>query len=205
MVDFESSLIIEYLPQVSEKEHKNQYFSTEEPDRWLRDHVRNYAEHQGGTVLFCGAFTSWDRMPTIDMFFASEWQLPWAVGGRYWSTADLNPAFRIEVENEGTITVVPCTANLEKAYSQKAVHLKEAPSKTMLYVTTEDSRCQWPHMQAHPISEDAELWPDPILDSGQSPVVFSAYGKGNVGFLGDAYGEIGTKRAIITLCGWAKV
>ena len=48
------------------------YLSVLKPNRSLRDYVRNFVEHQGGTALFCGTFSSFIRPSTFDLYFGSE-------------------------------------------------------------------------------------------------------------------------------------
>ncbi|MCJ1383697.1 hypothetical protein MMC17_006811 [Xylographa soralifera] len=169
------------------------YFAAAMPNRHLRDQVRDFAELQGGTVLFCGTFSSMTRPTTFNLYFGSEWQLPWKFGDYHRTTMTLNPAFRVSTAENASFNFDLDAADLESAYSQKAVHVKGALRMSMLYVPTEDSELE------------SLVWqPSPINDLTQSPTVFAACGKGHVGFLGDVNGEIGTTKTILALSGLSK-
>ncbi|MCJ1422039.1 hypothetical protein MMC32_008408 [Xylographa parallela] len=163
------------------------------PNRRLRDQVRDFAELQGGTVLFCGNFSSMTRPSTFNLYFGSEWQLPWTFGDYHRTTMALNPAFRVSTAGNASFKFDPNTTDLDAAYSQKAVHIKNAPRTTMLYVPTEDSQLE------------SLVWqPKPISDLTQSPAMFATCGKGHVGFLGDVNGETGTTKTVLALSGLSK-
>lgn len=167
------------------------FLSTEKPYRVLRDHVRTFAEQQGGTVLFCGTFSSVINRISFDSYFGTEWKLPWRFGEYHRTTFALNPHFHLNcADGTTTSTFDPMTAGLDSAYSQKAVQVKGAPKNARLYTTTSESRLE------------SSVWSAmPMHDETQSPVVFESYGKGRVGFAGDANAETGTTKAILALCG----
>ena len=165
------------------------YLSTPKPNRSLRDYVRNFAEHQGGTVLFCGTFSSFISPTNFNLYFESEWQLPWRFGDYHRTTFTLNPGFSlVGGDNNGSQNNLQ-TSVLERAYSQKAVHIQGAARNTMLYIPTEDSQIE------------SLVWaPRPVDHLTQSPTVFQTYGEGHVGFLGDVNSEMGTINAVFALC-----
>ena len=166
------------------------YFSTMKPNRSLRDYVRDFAEHQGGTVLFSGTFSSCVRPLDFDMYFESEWQLPWRIASCHRTTFALNPEFSLDENDHDMLPTELQTTGLESAYSQRAVHVRGAARNTMLYVPTEDSRL-----------ESLFFHLGRIHDLTLSPTVFQTWGKGHVGFFGDVTSEIGTTKTILVLCG----
>jgi hypothetical protein len=68
-----------------------------------------------------------------------------------------------------------CGPNIPQQYSMKAVHVIGAPPEDRIYIS-------------HP-------------DSEQSPVVFTEFGKGNLGWLGDVSTEEETTEVLLTMCG----
>ena len=101
------------------------FLSFQEPYRILRDYVRNFAERQGGTVLFCGKFSSFIRPATFELYFANEWKLPWRSGTYVRKTFKINPHFNTNgVNRMASSTFDPATAGLYHQYSQKAPHVK---------------------------------------------------------------------------------
>ena len=167
------------------------YLSSEEPYRILRDSVRNFAERQGGTVLFCGTFSSFINVTTFNAYFGNEWKLPWRFGDYHRSTFTINPSFNSNGTNPmASSTFDPVTAGLDKSYSQKAVHVKGASENGMVYTVSSES-----------VLESRVFAPAALSDKTQSPTVFQCYGKGHVGFLGDVNGEDGSTKAILAMCG----
>ena len=142
-------------------------------------------------MLFCATFSSFIKPTSFDLYFKNEWKLPWRFGTYYRTSLVVNPNFRIvRDEDNGPLRFNPSTAALEPQYSQKATHIKHAAQNSLLYVTTTES-----------MSESNAFHSGSVDDSSQSPVVFQAYGKGYVGYLGDVNGEVGTVTAILVLCG----
>ena len=167
------------------------YLSSQRPYRILRDHVKTFADQQGGIVLFCGTFSSFIKRTSFDSYFRNEWKLPWRFGDYHRTTLTINQNFHIiGKESHTTVNFDPKTASLEKAYSQKAVNVKNASMNSMLYVTTSASQLE------------SRVFPSRSVDNkSQSPVIFQSYGKGYVGYLEDVNSEIGTTKAILALCG----
>ena len=118
------------------------YLSALKPNRSLRDYVRNFIEYQGGTALFCGTFSSFIRPATFNLYFESEWQLPWRSGIYDRKTFALNNEFSLDGNDDDILPSYLRTAGLERAYSQKALHVKGAARNTMLYVPTGDSHIE---------------------------------------------------------------
>ena len=166
------------------------YLSSQKQYRILRDHVKTFADQQGGIVLFCGLFSSFIKPTSFDSYFRNEWNLPWRFGAYHRTTLTVNQNFHITSKDSHTpVKLDPKTASLEKAYSQKAVNVKNVPMNSMLYVTTSASQL-----------ESLVFPPQSVDNKSQSPVIFQSYGNGYVGYLGDVNAEVGTTKAILALC-----
>ena len=167
------------------------FLSPQKAHRVLRDHVRTFAEQQGGTVLFCGTFSSFINRISFDSYIGTEWKLSWRFGDYHRTTFAVNPHFRLDgVDGSAAANFDPMTAGLQSTYSQKAVQVKGAAKNARLYTTTSESQLEslvWAAMPMH--------------NETQSPVVFQSYGKGRVGYAGDVNAEAGTTKAILAMCG----
>ena len=142
-------------------------------------------------MLFCGTFSSFIKPTDFELYFKSEWKLPWTTGDYHRTTLSVNPVFKVQAADpSSTYRFDVSTAELDKEYSQKALHVQGAPRSAALYITTPDSRV-----------ESLVFSVSPAHNSVQAPAVFQAYGKGYVGYLGDVNGEEGTSKAILALCG----
>src|SRR5579859_6734183 len=75
--------------------------------------VVEYAK-AGGTVIFCGLFSSMISPPKMTEMWHSKWNLPWQSGGYHRTTFSLNPHLAPKL---GTVSSLP------PAYSMKAVQL----------------------------------------------------------------------------------
>lgn len=148
----------------------------------LHTKVIEYAR-VGGTVIFCGQFSNTITPPNFDAFFASKWGLPWKFGDYHRSTCTPNPVCRPKVQN-----------GLPESYCVKAVHVQGAAVEDMVYISTPDSK-----IQSHVFPPDSAHNPE------QAPVIFTAFGNGYVGYVGDVNQEEGTTAAIIAMCNWARV
>ncbi|KAA6409830.1 MAG: hypothetical protein FRX48_06442 [Lasallia pustulata] len=165
------------------------FLSSQEPYRILRDYVRNFAERQGGTVLFCGTFSSFVRPTTFELYFTNEWKLPWRSGSYVRETFKINTHFNTNgVNRMVSSTFDPATAGLYHEYSQKALHVKGVSKNVCVYINSESDL-------------ESQVAPEAVSDKNESPTVFQCYGKGHVGFLGDCNGEDGTIEAILAMCG----
>ena len=167
------------------------FLSTQKPYRVLRDIVRYFAERQGGTVLFCGTFSSFINNITFDSYFENEWKLSWKFGDYHRTTFTLNPRFDSTGRGQAaTSTFLPVDAGLDNSYSQKAPNVKGVSRSIMLYVTTSESMLE------------SLVWSaSPVNDPTQSPSILQCFGRGHVGYLGDCNVEHGTTKAILGLCG----
>ena len=167
------------------------FLSTQKPYRILRDNVRSFAERQGGTVLFCGTFSSFINSITFDSYFENEWKLPWRFGDYHRTTFTLNPRFDSTGRGQAaSSTFHPIEAGLDKSYSQKAPNVKGIPMSIMLYVTISESMLE------------SLVWSaTPVNDHTQSPAILQCFGRGHVGYLGDCNSEDGTTKAVLGLCG----
>jgi len=129
--------------------------------------------------------------PQTSSCTSRTWKLPWTTGDYHRTTFSVNPVFKVQAADpNASYRFDVSTAELEKEYSQKVLHVKGAPRSAAVYVTTPDSRV-----------ESRVFPPNPAHDPVQAPAVFQAYGKGYVGYLGDVNGEEGTSKAILALCG----
>ena len=168
------------------------FLSVQKPYRVLRDNVRHFAERQGGTVLFCGTFSSFINHETFDSYFDNEWKLSWKFGSYHRTTFTLNPCFDSTGKGQAaTSTFLPIEAGLEQSYSQKAANVKGVSPSIMLYVSTSESMLESRVWSATPVDNPTE-----------SPAIFQCFGRGHVGYLGDVNGENGTTKAVLGLCGF---
>lgn len=166
------------------------FLSLSEPWRVLRGHVRNFAERQAGTVLFCGTFAAFVEWPSFDLYFANEWKLPWRAGSYTRSTLEVNPHFNSNGGNRmAASTFDPVAAGLAGGFRQKALLVRGIEKNARVYVPGSGS-----HLDSRAGREVAG-------DMNESPIVFQCYGKGHVGYLGDVNGDNATTKANLAMCG----
>ena len=156
--------------------------------RRLRDHLRHYIEHQAGTVIFCGTFSTFVQQHKCANFFKNEWDLEWSFGDYYRSTFKLNSEFMLLMAGQETFD--QNNKGLLGEYSQKTLQIKGMDATSSLYVSTEDSQLE---SMVFPTRN--------VRDAQQAPVVCQKYGKGVVAWFGDVNAEEGTTKAILAICG----
>ncbi|KAI4216994.1 MAG: hypothetical protein LQ349_009084 [Xanthoria aureola] len=76
---------------------------------------------------------------------------------------------------------------LEREYSMKAVHLKNTPADSRVYVPLEQSRTE------------SRVFPPTAVDQEQTPAAFSQYGSGWIGYIGDVNNEEGSRSLLMAL------
>ena len=148
----------------------------------LHSKVAEYAR-AGGTVIICGQFCNFIEPPRFNAFISSVWDLPWTFGDYHRSTYIPNPTRRSKVQH-----------GLPESYCVKAVHIQDAAAEDMVYISTPDSR-----IQSHVFP------PDSAHDLGQAPIVFTALGKGYLGYVGDVNQEKHTTAVILAMCNWDSI
>ncbi|KAL2009314.1 hypothetical protein VTN00DRAFT_7508 [Thermoascus crustaceus] len=79
--------------------------------------------------------------------------------------------------------------HLHGAYSQKAVHLKNVEPTAALYLPLRDS------------TTESHVFPRCAGDREQTPVAFTAFDQGWVGYVGDVNTEEGSDEVILAMCG----
>ncbi|KAL8689971.1 MAG: hypothetical protein Q9224_004516, partial [Gallowayella concinna] len=108
---------------------------------------------RGSTVLFCALFSGWVSPPNLARMFRS-FGLSWEFGSYHRSTFYLS-----------------------QKTNMKAVHLKNTPIDSRIYVPLEQSRTQ------------SGVFAPSAVDQQQSPAVFSKHGSGWIGYIGDVNNE----------------
>jgi hypothetical protein len=141
--------------------------------------VENYVRN-GGTVVFCGMFSSCIRPDDFDAFFLSRFGLPWKFGAYHRTTFVLNPSCNQSLRSN---------SELPASYSMKAVHVTGAPREAAVYVTSEKS-----------VVESRVFAPSSVHNLSESPVLFQAVDNGYVGWVGDVNNERGTAAVILAMC-----
>lgn len=134
----------------------------------------------GGTVVFCGLFSSMIRPPDFDRFFRSTWSLPWKFGDYNRTTFILNPSRHARLQ---------FNPELAASYSMKAVHVKGAKPSDTVYITTPDS-----------VIQSFVFAPESAHKPSQAPVVFTSVGDGFVGYIGDVNAETESTAVILCMC-----
>lgn len=140
----------------------------------------------GGTLIMACLFSSFARPPQLNAFYTRT-GLPWRVGDYHRTTFYLNPAFRATFGPQ-------LHTSLEDSYSMKTLHLQHVPSAARVYVPEASSRTQ------------SMVFAPAAVDLQQCPAVFSQYGKGYIGYIGDVNNEEGSRKlltAMLRKCGSA--
>ena len=146
----------------------------------IRNRLVDYAR-AGGTVIFCGMFSSFIRPPRMDEMWITDWNLPWKFGDYHRTTFSLNPSCTQKLQN---------LSGMPKSYNMKAVHIEGATREAAVYVTTEESKLHsnvWAARSVH--------------DTTQAPVLFTSIGSGYVGFMGDVNAETESTAVILGMSG----
>lgn len=150
---------------------------TEAKHSAILDKVLSYVRG-GGTVIFCCQFSSFITPDDFDRFFRTKLDLPWEFGDYHRTTVYLN--LRVRQINK---------LHLHGAYSQKAVHLKNVEPTAALYLPSRDSMTE------------SHVFPAAPVDREQTPVAFTAFDQGWVGYVGDVNTEEGSDEVILAMCG----
>lgn len=75
------------------------------------------------------------------------------------------------------------------SYSLKAVFLKSVEPSAAVYLPTDESRTE------------SHVFPPERVDTKQTPVAFTRYGEGWLGYVGDVNTEEGSDEVILAMCG----
>jgi len=124
----------------------------------------------GGTVIFCCLFSGFISPPDLDRFFGQSFNLRWRFGNYERTTVHLN-------RNHSDKDIFNNVSYLPAEYSQKAVFLRYVDPAAAVYRPHDDS----------PIDE-------------QTPVAFTAFGRGWLGYIGDVNREEGSDSALLAMC-----
>jgi hypothetical protein len=133
----------------------------------------------GGTVVIGALFSSF--ISNMDNFFRDGWGVSWRKGSYHRTTFSANSSF-FQADTFNTRQTLP------RSYSIKALHLKEIHPEEAVYSPTQESRLQSAVFPSRPITE---------LD--QSPVVYTRFGKGYLGYNGDVNGEEDSTSIILAM------
>ena len=133
----------------------------------------------GGTVVLGGLFSTF--ISNMDEFFRDGWGVPWRQGSYHRTTFSLNSSF-FEIGTFNTIQTLP------RSYCIKAVHLTDIRSEDAVYSPTQESRLQSAVFPAYQIT-----------DLDESPVVYTRFGKGYLGYNGDVNGEEDSTAIILAM------
>ncbi|KAI4284336.1 MAG: hypothetical protein L6R38_001491 [Xanthoria sp. 2 TBL-2021] len=144
----------------------------------LQKQLSSYAQ-AGGTIIFCCLFSSFSRPPDFDRMFRS-FGLPWEFGNYHRTTFYLGQNIKSVLGHQRSI-------ELEREYSMKAVHLKNTPVDSRVYVPLEQSRTQ------------SMVFAPTAVDQEETPAAFSKHGSGWIGYVGDVNNEQGSRALIMAL------
>lgn len=133
----------------------------------------------GGTLIMACLFSSFARPPQLDAFY-TRISLPWRVGDYHRTTFYRNPAFR-------AIFGPQLHTSLEDSYSMKTLHLQHVTQAARVYVPEASSRTQ------------SMVFAPAEVDLQQCPAVFSPYGKGFIGYIGDVNNEEGSRKLLTAM------
>lgn len=144
----------------------------------LQKEVAKYVSG-GGTLIMACLFSSFARPPQLNAFY-TRIGLPWRVGDYHRTTFYRNPDFRVSFGPQ-------LHTSLEGSYSMKTVHLQHVPWATRVYVPEASSRTQ------------SMVFAPTEVDLQQCPAVFSQYGKGYIGYIGDVNNEEGSRKLLTAM------
>lgn len=120
----------------------------------------------GGSVIFCGGYSSSVRLPRIGPFFSSLFGLTWSAGQIARTTFELNGA-----------TVLGNRPGLPQSCNAKAVMLSGVAGNQALYRASQHSYKKSPVFALEQVSSD------------QTAIAFAKVGSGFVGYVGDVKAE----------------
>lgn len=135
----------------------------------------------GRTIIFCCLFSSFVRPPDFNRMYRS-FELDWQFGDYHRTTFYLSQKIKSLLGHQRAI-------ELEREYSMKAVHLKNTPLDSRIYVPLEQSQTQ------------SRVFAPGAVDQNQTPAVFAKHGSGWVGYIGDVNNESGSQVLIMALLG----
>ncbi|KAL8773888.1 MAG: hypothetical protein Q9209_001318 [Squamulea sp. 1 TL-2023] len=144
----------------------------------LQKQLSAYAK-AGGTIIFCCLFSSFVTPPDLNRMYRS-FGLSWEFGNYHRTTFYLSQKIKSVLGHQRAI-------ELEREYSMKAVHLKNTPVDSRVYVPLEQSRTQ------------SMVFAPSAVDQGEAPAVFSKHGSGWIGYVGDVNNEEGSQALIMAL------
>jgi MYND finger len=128
----------------------------------------------GGTVVYCGLFSSFTRPPNFKRHFTDVWSLPWEFGSYTKVTPELNPNRHATLHR----------AKLLRSYEySKANFVTGIQRGDAVYIPSKD-----------------ELPSSGAIC--QAPSVFISVGNGRLGYIGDVNEGLGPDQAILAMCGF---
>lgn len=146
----------------------------------LQKQLASYAKN-GGTVIFCCLFSSFVRPPDMDKLW-QNFEQPWKSGDYHRTTFYLSQKVK-------TILGSQRAAGLEREYSAKALHLKDVPVASRVYVPLEQSRIE------------SRVFAPQAVDNSQTPAAYHKYDDGWVGYIGDVNNEDGSQALLLAMLG----
>ncbi|KAL8684780.1 MAG: hypothetical protein Q9218_008139 [Villophora microphyllina] len=139
----------------------------------------------GGILIFCCLFSNFTTPPNADRLY-QNFDMPWKYGDYHRSTFYLS-------QKAKTVFGTARAATLEREYSMKAVHIKDATVNSKVYVPLEQSRVQ------------SMVFPPSAVDQSQSPAVWTKCGEGSLGYIGDVNNEEGTRKLLMVMLGKSRL
>lgn len=144
----------------------------------LQKELASYVR-SGGTFIMACLFSGFARPPQLNAFY-TRMGLPWRVGDYHRTTFYRNPAFT-------AIFGPQLHTSLEDSYSMKTLHLQHVTPAARIYVPEASSRIQ------------SMVFAPAEVDLQQCPAVFSPYGKGYLGYIGDVNNEEGSQKLLAAM------
>lgn len=146
----------------------------------LQKQLASYVK-SGGTLIFCCIFSSFVR-PTNMQKLWENFELPWRSGDYHRTTFYLSQKMKSVLGSQRA-------AKLEREYSAKALHLKDVPINSKVYVPLEQSKLE------------SRVFAPSYVDTSQTPAAFHKYGDGWLGYIGDVNNETGSQSLLLALLG----
>jgi len=170
---------VAYCDRKCQKEHWGRHKDAcatlkDEKTPTLAEQAAGYVQ-AGGKLIFMGTFSSTARVCDVGPLFA-HFDLPWDAGDYHRADFTVNP----NVESVDT-------SGLVASYSQKALHLKNVPSNTAVYLSSGVSY--------------SPVFGVNAVNRAQSPAVFGTCGSGRLGYIGDVNYEAPTTPLLLAMCG----
>ncbi|KAL8716071.1 MAG: hypothetical protein Q9225_006241 [Loekoesia sp. 1 TL-2023] len=146
----------------------------------LQRQLASYAKN-GGTVIFCCLFSSFVRPPDMDKLW-QNFEQSWKSGDYHRTTFYLSQKIK-------TVLGGQRAAGLEREYSAKALHLKDVPVASKVYVPLEQSRIE------------SRVFAPEAVDNSQTSAAYHKYGDGWLGYIGDVNNEEGSQALLLAMLG----